>query len=95
MHMTVFVFGNKKIFANCFNINELSWDTLYNTISIYFDADYFDYIDEDANKQIVFDIINSNVIVMDSINTVDYCGCGRYYDKWDEVECLGSLDVHI
>lgn len=70
-------------------------DTYVSSVAAVNGNDYFDYIDEDTNKQIVFDIINSNVIVMDSINTVDYCGCGRYYDKWDEVECLGSLDVHI
>lgn len=92
MHLTIPIYGYNAAFANKFDISTLDWDAIYNVVSTYLDADYFDYVN-DAEA----DLENNNsgyVIVMRNAKEAVYCGEDRWFDKWPEVKYIGSIDVH-
>lgn len=92
MHLTVLIYGYNTVFENSFDMKALDWDVLYNAVSTYWDADYFDYIDSVEAEPL--NQYNGNVIILSKINEVAYCGEGTLFDEWDEVKYIGSIDVH-
>lgn len=57
MHFTIPIYGYNDTFVNGFDTKALDWDVLYNAVNIYFDADYFDYIDK-------VEVISSSFLVV-------------------------------
>ena len=92
MHFTIPIYGYNDTFVNGFDTKALDWDVLYNAVNIYFDADYFDYIDKEEVK--LLDQKNGYVIVMSNVKEVEYCGEAKSFDEWSKVTYIGSIDVH-